>query len=90
MGEWFRTRHTADGAHVPGQGSKHLFPIQALLDGQSVLMVHSGLHSSYGFPKYSCMQVHDPAPFCSLQTALAPQGDGIQGFKISSTGSAVM
>lgn len=34
------------------------------------------------------MQEHEPAPFCSLQIALAPQGDGWQGVGFSSiTGS---
>lgn len=76
--------------HVPGHGSEHLFPIHALFDGQSVLTVHSGLQSSYGFPKYSGKQVQDPAPFCSLQIAFAPQGEGTQGLEISSIGSAAI
>lgn len=80
----------ADWAHVPGHGSKHLFPMHALFDGQSVLTVHSGLQSSYGFPKYSGKQVQDPAPFCSRQIAFAPQGDGMQGLEISSIGSAAI
>lgn len=73
--------------HVPGQGSLHLFRIQALLDGQSEFSTHSGLHPSYGFPMYSSIHEHDPAPFCSLHTALGPHGDGIQGVSLSTIGS---
>jgi hypothetical protein len=31
----------------------------------------------------SGMHTHDPAPFLSLQIALAPHGEGLQGFSFS-------
>lgn len=49
------------------------------MNGQSLFTTHSGRQFSYGLPKYPGMQVQEPAPFCSLQIALAPQGDGVQG-----------
>lgn len=57
--------------------------MQALLDAQSKLCIHSGLHPSYGLPIYSARQMHEPAPFLSLQIALEPQGEGVQGVKTS-------
>lgn len=77
------TWQTAFDAHVPGHGSIHLLFKQAFVGEQSVLTIHSGRHPSYGFPKYSGRQVQDPAPFCSLQIAFAPQGLGIHGDKCS-------
>lgn len=50
-----------------------------MFEAQSVLIIHSGLQPSYGFPKYPGKQLHDPALFCSLHMALTPQGDGVQG-----------
>lgn len=32
---------------------------------------------------YSGRHVQAPAPFCSLQTALAPQGEGVHGVDTS-------
>lgn len=32
---------------------------------------------------YSGRHVQDPAPFCSLQIALAPHGEGMQGVRVS-------
>lgn len=61
----------------------HLLLTHALSLEQSVFMTHSGLHAMYGSPKYSGKQVQEPAPLRSLQIALAPQGDGSQGFVIS-------
>jgi hypothetical protein len=40
----------------------------------------------YGSPKYSGRHMQDPAPFLSLHTALAPHGDGLQGFLGPSVG----
>lgn len=77
------TWHSAFWAHVPGHGSLHLLLMHALLDWHSAFTIHSGLHPSYGFPKYSGRQEQDPAPFCSLQMAFMPHGDGSQGFKYS-------
>lgn len=44
MGIWFTTLHIAVTEQVPGQGSLHLFLIQAKLRSQSELRTHSGLH----------------------------------------------
>jgi hypothetical protein len=43
MGIWFITEHSAFCPQVPGQGSTHLFLMQALSLGQSELSTHSGL-----------------------------------------------
>jgi len=37
VGTWLITVQTASTPHTPGQGSTHLFPIQALFVGQSEL-----------------------------------------------------
>lgn len=50
LGIWFTTLHSAFCPQVPGQGSMHLFLIQALSRGQSLLKTHSGLHPWYGSP----------------------------------------
>lgn len=62
----------------------HLLFKQALVRSQSELVTHSGLHPVYGSPKYSGIQVQEPAPFLSLHLALAPQGDGLHGVRGSS------
>ena len=72
--------------HVPGQGSMHLFLWHALFEGQSELTTHSGRHATYGSPKYSGIQRHDPASLCLVHTALDPHGDGLQGSIISTLG----
>lgn len=79
LGTWLITWQSAFWPQVPGQGSWHLFRMQARFDGQSEFRTHSGRQPSYGFPVYSGRQVHDPALFCCLQMALAPQGVGLQG-----------
>lgn len=43
IGMWFSTVHMASWPQVPGQGSLHLFRIQARLRGQSEFKIHSGL-----------------------------------------------
>lgn len=88
-GTWETTWHSAFKPQTPGQTSTHLFRTQPLFEGQSVLTTHSGRQLSYGFPKYSGRQVQEPAPFCSLQTALAPQGDGIHGDVSSGFGAII-
>ena len=45
-GKWLTTWQTAFWPQVPGQGSWHLFEMQARFDGQSELRTHSGLHPS--------------------------------------------
>lgn len=90
VGEWFITKHSAFCPHVPGHGSLHLFIRHALFDWHSAFTIHSGRQPSYGFPKNSGKQEHDPAPFCSLQMAFIPHGDGSHGFIYSwGTGSAL-
>lgn len=84
-GKWLTVWQMAFVPQVPGQGSRHLFLTQALFDGQSEFKTHSGRQPSYGLPKWSSMQVHEPAPFCSRQTAFAPQGDGMHGLICSTT-----
>lgn len=79
MGVWAVTWQTAFDPQTPGQGSLHLLLRQALFGAQSVFTAHSGRHPSYGFPRYSGKHVHDPAPFCSRQIALAPHGEGRHG-----------
>lgn len=44
VGIWFITSQLAFTPHVPGQGSLHLLPIQALSLGQSAFSTHSGRH----------------------------------------------
>lgn len=61
--------------------------MQALLLSQSELTTHSGRQPVYGSPKYSGKHEHEPALFRSLQTALAPQGEGSQGFLGPSVGT---
>lgn len=78
-GEWLTTWHSALLPHVPGQGSTHLLLIHDRVLGQSLFMTHSGLQPTYGSPKYSGKQEHEPAPLCSLQIALTPQGFGLHG-----------
>lgn len=51
IGMWLTTSHKAFSPHVPGQGSLHLFLMQALSFEQSEFKTHSGRHPSYGFPK---------------------------------------
>ena len=73
------TLHWALTPHRPGHGSTHFNRWHALLDGQSALIVHSGLHATYGSPRYSGIHVHAAAPFLSEQRAFCPHGDGLQG-----------
>ena len=83
MGLWFLTEHWAFLPQVPGQGSLHFFWIQARWLGHSVLMRHSGLQPTYGSPMWSGIQRQDPALSRALHSALAPQGEGLQGSMIS-------
>lgn len=71
---------------VPGQGSIHLLFRQDFSFGHSEFITHSGLQPEYGSPKNVGKQVQDPAPLSSLQTALVPQGEGLQGCAGSSMG----
>lgn len=83
IGKWFTTWQSEFCPQVPGHGSSHLFRIQALFEVQSEFKTHSGRHPSYGFPTYSGKHEHEPAPFCSLHTALGPHGEGMHGVGLS-------
>lgn len=72
---------------MPGHGSLHLLFKQAFDRSQSELVTHSGLQPEYGSPKYSGKHVQEPAPLRSLQIALAPHGDGLQGSRGPSVGT---
>ena len=69
--------------HVPGHGSMHFSCLHALLGGQSVELIHSGLQAKYGSPKYSGMHWHAAALLRWLQSALDPQGVGLHGSTFS-------
>lgn len=58
-----------------GQGLTHLFRMQALSRGQSLLSIHSGLHPVYGSPWYSGKHVQIPLSHC----VFGPQGEGLHG-----------
>lgn len=57
---------------------------QAICNGHSELIVHSGRQAKYGSPLYSGKQEQIPL----LHTAFDPQGDGLQGF--TSIGSVII
>ena len=86
LGTWFLTSHWALIPQVPGQGSTHLFRWQALFDGQSELTTHSGRQATYGSPKVSGLHWQAAARLRSVQKALVPQGEGLQG-SITSVGA---
>lgn len=60
---------------------------QALFDGQSSLIAHSGRQFG-GNPWKSGIQVQDGAPFTSRHKAFGPQGFGTHGLDIGSGGCA--
>ena len=60
--------------------------MQARLSGHSELIVHSGLHSMYGFPLNPGKQEQDAAEFLSRHSALIPHGEGLQGSITSGRG----
>lgn len=78
-GLWLTTLHFALTPQTPGQGSTQCKLTQALLEGQSALMVHSGRHATYGSPKYSGIHWHAPALALAVHLALLPHGEGLQG-----------
>lgn len=75
VGIWLMTSHRAFTPQVPGQGSLHLFLIQALSLWHSELKTHSGLQDSYGFPIYSGK--HEQIPLSHW--AFGPHGEGLHG-----------
>lgn len=60
---------------------------QALFEGQSLFVTHSGRQPRYGSPKYPCAHLQAPTEFFSVQIELGPQGEGLQGFVSSSLGT---
>ena len=80
VARWFKTRHSALTPQRPGQGSMHFLFWQALSDGHSGFVVHSGLQATYGSPKYSGIHWQAAARFLSEHRALDPQGEGLQGW----------
>lgn len=63
---------------TPGQGSTHLWLIQAWLLGHSVLITHSGLQFG-GVPMKSGEQEQLAFPATLWHRLFGPQGDGEQG-----------
>lgn len=61
----------------------HLRFVQASLLGHSLLLIHSGLQFG-GEPKNSGKQEHEGELFETLHSEFGPQGDGRQGFPVSS------
>lgn len=78
-GAWLTTRQTAFIPQISAHGFMHLLLRQAFDLPQSSFVTHSGRHPVYGSPKYSGIQVHEPAPFFSLHIAFDPQGDPLHG-----------
>ena len=80
---WFFTEHVSWAPQSPGHGSLHLLLSHTLLEGQSGLVVHSCLHSTYGSPLRPDRQTHAAAWFFSLHSALIPQEYVLQGLMTS-------
>uniref|UniRef100_A0A1A9ZCR5 Uncharacterized protein n=1 Tax=Glossina pallidipes TaxID=7398 RepID=A0A1A9ZCR5_GLOPL len=74
--------------HEPTQGSSHFCRIQALVEGHSGLMVHSGLQLG-GVPMNECAQEQAGLSPTTLHSELGPHGEGIQG-SIGSIGSVLL
>ncbi len=85
-GLWFETVQKAFWPQTPGQGSTHFWLTQARVGEHSWFIVHSGLHSMYGFPNRPGRQVQAAALLRSLHWAFKPQGDGLQGSITSGLG----
>lgn len=86
MGLWFTVKHLVFNPQEPGQGSAHLFSMQALFWGHSELTIHSGRHVG-GTPTNPGWQRQTACPLCTRQLLFGPQGDGSQG--LSGNGSGV-
>lgn len=78
IGLWLTTWHLALIPHVPGQGSRHFWLLQALLKIQSELTMHSGWQVG-GEPIYPVIQLHIACWFISWQILFGPHGEGLQG-----------
>jgi len=78
IGLWLIVWQLAFWPHIPGHGSLHFCPIQALSRLHSVLITHSGRQLG-GLPIYSGRHEHIAWPFFSLHWLFGPQGDGLHG-----------
>ena len=80
IGTWFNTLHWALSPQDPGQGSLHLFWMQAWLLGQSEFIEHSGLHVG-GDPMKEAKQAQEACSFTTRQSEFGPHGEGMHGFE---------
>lgn len=78
-GLWFTVWHTEFVPHAPGQGSTHLWFLQALLNKHSELTTHSGRQPG-GLPTYSRKHEQTAWPWFSLHSLFGPHGEGWHGF----------
>lgn len=78
FGVWLTTLHCAFEPHAPWHGSAHLFLMQAMWFGHSLLLVHSGLQFG-GTPINSGIQEQEGESLILWQIELGPHGDGSQG-----------
>jgi len=79
VGEWFTTRHSAFGAHDPGQGSTQRLLMHVWIDEQSEPKTHSGRQFG-AVPIIFAWHAHCALLDTTWQTELGPQGVGTQGF----------
>lgn len=78
IGLWLTTWHLAPIPHVPGQGSRHFWLLQALLKTQSELTIHSGWQVG-GEPVNPTIHEQTACWYISRQILFGPHGDGLQG-----------
>ena len=78
-GLWLRTRQSAFALQDPGHGSTQRWLIQALVDGQSELTIHSGRQFG-AVPIMLAKQPHWACPATTVHCELGPQGCGLHGF----------
>lgn len=78
IGLWFTTKHCALIPHVPRHGSIHFWLLQAIFEGQSELIIHSGLQFG-GESKYPEIQEQTACSFILLHWLFGPQGEGLHG-----------
>ena len=85
IGIWFLTLQYALTPHRPGQGSWHFLLMQALSDGHSTLITHSGLQFG-GEPIICGWQEHwHLYPLVNGGLLLGPQGFGSHGSTSATT-----
>lgn len=78
FGWWFWVAHSALKPQTPTHGSLHLWFTQALLDGQSWCITHSGRQLG-GAPSIPGKQLQMARSWFSRHSALAPHGLGTHG-----------